>query len=465
VDEVLVRLMAEIESFQADIRAQPVSVRVTPREIRAHLSSRYDAFAQPQPLTAVLEDVAHMMRAWTVHSTHPRHFGLFNPSTENASIVGDALAALYNPQLAIWGAAPAAVEIEQFVLNALACRFGYAPESTAATFTSGGAEANLSALVAALTHALPDYAEQGLAGQSARPVFYLSEEGHPSLTKAAHLTGLGRHAVRTVPVDAGLRLDLAALARTVQQDRAQGLRPFLVVGTAGTTGAGMIDPLDALASFCADEGLWFHVDAAWGGAAVLSSRLAPYLTGLARADSITCDAHKWFSMAMGAGMFFCRHPAAVHRAFAAEAPYMPRGTPADRAQPFVSTVQWSRRFTGLKLFMALAEQGFAGFEARIDAQSALADRLRTALRTQGWRVLNDTPLPVVCFSHPWLQSGRVKLRRVLEYLYRNQIAWIAETRVRGRTPVLRACVSSFRTEAADIDALMEGLQAALSANA
>ena len=128
----------------------------------------------------------------------------------------------------------------------------------------------------------------------------------------------------------------------------------MVVGTAGTTAAGAIDPLPELARFCRSENLWFHVDAAWGGAAIISPRLRDYLAGIDGADSITCDAHKWFSVPMGAGMFFCRHPDAVREAFRAETSYMPprqTGRWTIRTSP---SVQWSRRFIGLKLFLALA---------------------------------------------------------------------------------------------------------------
>ena len=125
--------------------------------------------------------------------------------------------------------------------------------------------------------------------------------------------------------------------------------------TAGTTAAGVIDPLPELARFCRDEGLWFHVDAAWGGAAILSPNLRHHLAGIEAADSITCDAHKWFSVPMGAGMFFCRHADAVAEAFHAETTYMPGKTAGPALDPYTTSVQWSRRFIGLKLFLALAQ--------------------------------------------------------------------------------------------------------------
>src|SRR2546430_11489276 len=174
------------------------------------------------------------------------------------------------------------------------------------------------------------------------------------------MAGLGRRALRAVATDGQLQMDLGDLARRVAEDRHEGLAPFMVVATAGTTAAGVIDPLPELAAFCRAEGLWLHVDAAWGGAAVLSPRLRGHLAGIEAADSITCDAHKWFSVPMGAGMVFCRHPEAVGAAFRAETSYMPERTVGPVQDPYTTSVQWSRRVIGLKLFPGLRGQGAGG---------------------------------------------------------------------------------------------------------
>src|SRR5262249_35011394 len=145
------------------------------------------------------------------------------------------------------------------------------------------------------------FPEEGAAGFEGRPVLYLSEDAHGSLPKAAQACGLGRRAVRTVAADAGPRLDLRDLAAQAARDGAAGLEPFFVAATAGTTSAGAIDPLEEIARFAAGEGLWLHVDAAWGGLALLSPKLRPLLRGIERADSVTWDAHKGLSVPLGAG--------------------------------------------------------------------------------------------------------------------------------------------------------------------
>ena len=248
-----------------------------------------------------------MLRTWQVQVTHPRYFGLFNPSVTLASVIADTLVAMYNPQLANWRTSPAANEMERHTLGWLADKFGL-PGEAIATFTSGGTEANLSAVVVALTRAFPDYGEHGLRHLNGVPSIYLTEETHHSFSKIAHMTGLGRRALRPVVTDRDLKMNLGELRRRVAEDRQNGFLPFMVVGTGGTTAAGVIDPLPELGHFCREEGLWFHVDAAWGGSAILSPKLRHHLAGIEAADSITCDAHKWLSVSMGCGMFFCRHP-------------------------------------------------------------------------------------------------------------------------------------------------------------
>jgi glutamate/tyrosine decarboxylase-like PLP-dependent enzyme len=444
-------LRSLVAALESDIAGGAIVPTVTPQEIRDYLRARYD-FTKSMALDDVITDVEDMMRKWHVQVTHPRYFGLFNPSVTVASIVADTLVAMYNPQLATWRTSPAANEIERHTLAWLAAKFGL-PPTTMASFTSGGAEANLSAVIVALTKAFPEYADDGLRSVSASPTIYLTREAHDSFSKIAHMTGIGRRALRIVATDRDLKMDLDDLARRVAEDRGSALAPVMVVGTAGTTAAGAIDPLPELARFCRSQGLWFHVDAAWGGAAILSPRLRGHLTGIDQADSITCDAHKWFSVPMGAGMFFCRHPHAVGDAFRARTAYMPGPTDAG-VDPYTTSVQWSRRFIGLKLFLALAQHGESKYVAMIEHQARMGDLLRESVLRAGWRVVNNTPLPLVCFTRDGLVASRF-----LADLYARQIAWMSEVRLGDGAPVVRACVTSFRTTALDIESVVREMSA------
>ena len=450
------KLAQHIESKMARNLQAPITTSVTPGEIREHLSARYD-FSRAIPLNDVFDDVTDMLWKWAEHATNPRHFGLFRPAVDLASVIADALVAVYDPNLAMWEFSPAANEIERHVLRSLAGRFGPRLKDGNAHFTSGGQEANHTAVVVALTWKFPEVGFAGLRSLKGQPIFYLSEEGHHSFDKIAHSVGLGRQALRMIPARSDLKMDLEVLSRQVKRDLEQGALPFMVVGTAGTTNAGVVDPLPELAEFAAAHDLWYHVDAAWGGAAALSDRLRPVLAGIERADSITFDAHKWLSAPVGAGMFFSRDRETAARAFVTHTAYAPDQVEDGRGYQFINTMQWSRRFIGLKVFMMFAERGLAGVARRIERQAELGAYLRERLIEDGWKVLNDTPLPVICFSHRRIDEGAISPEEVVRRLKNGQAAWISKTRLRNQIPALRACITNFQTEPDDIECLMSGL--------
>lgn len=435
-------LQSEFAKLQNNIRNGPIYPNVTAPEIRSHLDKYYD-FSRPLHLDDIVADVTEMLRNWGVQITHPRYFGLFNPSVTLASVAADALVAMHNPQLASWRTAPAANEIERHTLAWLADKFGL-PPTTLATFTSGGAESNLSAVIVALTRAFPQYGENGLRSIDCSPTIYLSSQAHHSFVKIAHMTGIGRNAIRIIGTDRQLRMDVADLRARIAEDRKKGSLPLMVVGTCGSTAAGVIDPLSELASVCANTDLWFHVDAAWGGAAILSPTLREHLAGIENADSITCDAHKWFSVPMACGMFFCRHPESAASAFHAEAAYMPNQSGTETFDPYTHSVQWSRRFIGLKLFMSLAQHGATGYADIIDRQTRMGDLLRQSLSSSGWTIMNTTPLPLVCFSREGLD-----IPSFLAAIRERQIAWVSQAEIDG-IPVVRACITSYRTTERDV---------------
>src|ERR1700677_3755234 len=377
IDEI----RSDFTQLQADIADGPILPTVTAEEVRTYLGSRY-GFHQTMPLEEVVNDVEKMLRTWQVQVTHPRYFGLFNPSVTLASVVADTLVAMYNSQLANWRTSPAANEMERHTLAWFASGFGL-PTDSIATFTSGGSEANLSAVVVALTWAFPEYGERGLRHLSGDPAIYLTEETHHGFNKIAHMAGLGRRNLRIVATDSALKMDVRDLAGRIHEDRSKGMLPFMAIATAGTTAAGIIDPLQEIADFSKAQHLWIHADAAYGGAAVVSPALRPWLAGIEACDSITCDAHKWLSVPMGCGMFFCRHPESVAQAFRADVTYMP-AKPNSEDQfatfnPLAHSAQWSRRFIGLKLFMALAEHGQTGYANMVDHQVRMGDLLRESL--------------------------------------------------------------------------------------
>src|SRR5436309_14834750 len=273
-----------IESHLQSIEQLPVSPLVT---VAAALCIA-ESFTFGQPLAAeeAFRRIAAELIQGQVHTSHPQYFGLFNPAPTTMSIAADALVATLNPQLAAWSHSPLAVAVERHLVRSIAAKFGLSLDQADGVFTSGGAEANQTALLAALAYRWPKVASEGLRSLSEEPIFYVSSEGHHSFLKAARTVGLGANALRQASVEVDLRIAVHSLRETIRRDRDAGYAPFLLVATAGTTGAGIIDPLPELARVAEEEGLWFHVDAAWGGAAAFAPELRAVLDGIERADSI-----------------------------------------------------------------------------------------------------------------------------------------------------------------------------------
>ena len=458
MDQIIREALRACEEFSSRLEDQPVVGSVSADTIREHLRRAY-SFDEPRSAEELVRDVTEMLGSWAVHVPHPRYFGYFNPTPLPAAVAGDLLAAAYNPQLAVWSHAPAAVEMEQHVLRWLTERLGLPLEESAAHFTSGGAEANFTAVLSALTARAPEYGRRGLAGIRLRPTLYHSAGAHDSFTKICHMAGMGRDALRVIAVDDGFQMDPQALRERLAADRAAGETPVMVVATAGTTASGVIDPLPEIASLCREHDVWFHVDAAWGGAAALAPSLRDCLEGIEEADSVTWDAHKWLNVTMGAGMFFCRHSHVLEEAFRVTTDYMPSLT-AGVVDPYVTSMQWSRRFIGLKLFMTLAHLGESGYAEMIEAQATMGRYLRQRLEDEGWMHVTQTPLPVSCVTHRRIEEGSISAEEVLEQVLASGRAWISTVKLGERT-ALRACITSYRTTEEDVNLLVETMSRAL----
>jgi len=246
-------------------------------------------------------------------------------------------------------------------------------------------------------------------------------------------------------------MDQNALKRAIAEDRASGSVPVMIVATAGTTGAGMIDPLHACADIAQAEGLWYHVDAAWGGAALASNRLRPALAGMERADSVTIDAHKWFATTMGCALFITRHGHLLSEAFHASTSFMPSSVSG--VDPYLNSVQWSRRFLGLRLFLALASAGWEGLGAHVERSALLAETIKERLLALQWTVANDSVLAVLDAVPP---AGLGEVRALVRRVVASGRAWVASTTFEGRD-VVRICVTNGETTLADVDALVAAL--------
>ena len=459
-DAVWRELVRVIEGYIADVDSLRVTPPLDPDALRKELAAK--SFATPMDAVEAVRYAADSLTNSQVHTPHAMYYGLFNPAPTFMGIAADALVAAFNPQLAAWSHSPFAAEVERHLIQQFGIRFGLSADSIDGTFCSGGAEANHTALLTALTDKLPAYQEAGTAGLPGQPTLYITADSHDSVRKAARVSGIGKRAIRVVPTDARYRMDLVALSRMIQSDREEGMIPFLVVATAGTTGSGAVDPLHEIADIAWTEGLWFHVDAAWGGGAAFSPTLRKAIAGVERADSITFDAHKWLSVPMGAGVYITRHPKILTRTFETVNPYMPRDASGlDIVDPFSHSLQWSRRAIGMKVFLSMLVAGWDGYREAIEHQAAMGAYLRERLVDAGWRVLNDTPMPLVCFvpANHTDPSDRASIDAIVQRVVRSGDAWVSSTVLGGKQAAIRACITNYRTQKADVDRLVEVLGA------
>jgi glutamate/tyrosine decarboxylase-like PLP-dependent enzyme len=443
-------LTGELPRVLLRIQAGPVTPTIDMTAFRAELET-YD-FGEPQPLEELLRWTIERMEHGIVQMANPRYFGLFNPGPNFPAQCADRVAGLFNPQLASSASSPVPVELERHVIRAIAQRAALGGDATG-HFATGGSEANYTALLCALTGAHPGFAVDGARAFAGPARFYTSRDCHIAWLKIAHQAGVGRAALRLVDTDGRGRMDPQALLRAIAEDRAKGAVPVMVVATAGTTAAGMIDPLHACADIARQERLWYHVDAAWGGAALASDRLRKVLAGIERADSITIDAHKWMATTMGCAIFITRHGPLLSEAFHASTSFMPSSVSG--LDPYLNSVQWSRRFLGLRLFLALAAAGWEGLGAHVERSAEVVDRVKERLIGLGWTVANDSPLAVLDAVPP-AELGDV--RALVHRVVAGGRAWVAPTTFEGRD-VVRICATNGETTLEDVDALVAALNA------
>jgi aromatic-L-amino-acid/L-tryptophan decarboxylase len=428
---------------------------VTPTLDRARFAAEladFD-FAKPVPFEDLVAWTVAQMERGVVHVTHPRYLGLFNPAPSFPAQCADRIAATFNPQLASHATSPVAVAVEAHVIRAIARRAGL-PAHAVGHFTSGGSEANGTALICALTRAETGFAQSGSRAFKGGPVFYVSQDSHLAWVKLAHMAGIGRAAVRFVPTDGMGRMSADALSEAIAADRRAGRVPVMIVATAGTTNAGMIDPLAACGEIARTAGLWYHVDAAWGGGVIASPAMGGLLAGIEAADSVTIDAHKWFATTMGCGMFLTAHPQALSDAFNVSANFMP--SQAAERDPYMTTMQWSRRFMGLRLFLSLGAGGWSAHAAHVEHAIWLAHGLANIMTARGWTVANEPRLAVVCLEPP---PGSLSVREIVQRVLASGHAWLSAATFEGRD-VIRACVTHGETSPDDIGAVADLLEEA-----
>jgi aromatic-L-amino-acid decarboxylase len=350
----------------------------------------------------------------------------------------------------LWEVAPGLAQIEQNVVRWLCDLFDF-PAAARGILTTGGSMANLSAIVTARHTKLGEDFADG--------TYYVSEQAHASVTKAAAIAGLPRRALRLVPVDAELRMDVDALATMIREDRAAGRRPFLVVPAAGTTNTGAIDPLGEVASVAVAEGLWLHVDAAYGGFFRLTDRGREWFEGIERADSITLDPHKGLFMPYGTGSLIVRDGAALRDAHFVGAAYLQDRMPESELPNLHEySPELSRDHRGFRVWLPLVVHGVRAFREALDEKLDLARHLEAELReTPGIETPWRAQLSVVPFR--LAGGGDEENRAFLARINASRRVLVSSTTIDGRY-LLRACILSHRTHRDRIDEAIQIIRSA-----
>lgn len=397
---------------------------------------------------AALDDAERVLNE-SLAQSRPRFFGYVGSSGLESSVLADALASSHDVNLASESAA--AQHVERQTLRWVGELLGF--PTRGGIFTSGGMLSNLTALMAARTRMLPESRESGLAGVSA--TLYASDDAHSSVERAAEVMGIGRRAVRRVPVDVRRRMDPNRLAEVLARDVAAGHRPIAVVATAGTTLTGAVDPLDDIADVLEGSDVWLHVDGAYGLPAAATEAARGLFAGLARADSASVDAHKWLYVPKACGVLLVADPAPLYAAFHHDAAYMLDET--DYVHPVDMTLEYSRPFRSLKLWTAIRAHGAQAFRDAIERNIELARELtRQVVSTPNLElVVGEPDLSTVPFrrlpSSGDVDDHNVRLARAMQEDGR---VYVTSAVIDGRA-CLRPCIVNFRTTSDDVRALLE----------
>ncbi len=408
---------------------------------------------QPYAMEQVLQTLATDVDTPGINPASGGHLGYIPGGGQYYAALGDYLADVFNRYSGVAYASPGAVQLEKSLLRWMADMVGY-PAGAAGDLTSGGSMANLMGVVAARE------AAELKGRQLENSPIYLTAQTHHCVDKAIRIAGLGECPRRMIPMDAGFRMDTEALAATIQKDRNAGLKPWLIVGSAGTTDTGSVDPLAEIADIAAFHGIWFHVDAAYGGFFMLSEHSKDALKGIEQSDSVVIDPHKGLFLPYGSGAILVRDGAALHKAHYYDANYM-QDARADEQDlsPADLSPELSRPFRGLRMWLPLMLCGLAPFRAALDEKLLLARYFHRKLSAlPGWEVGPEPELSVVTYRYlPRSGDPDEFNRKIVQAIHDDGRVFVSSTVINGHF-VLRLAVLHFRTHREQVDLLLELLE-------
>ena len=414
----------------------------------------------PEPVGAILADVARLVEPNATHWQHPGFLAYFATTASGPGILGEFVTAVLGQNAMLWRTSPVATELEEVVVGWLRRALGL-PDAFDGLLTDTASTSSLIAIAAAREAAGLDAAARGLAGRPeiGVPVVYASEEAHSSIEKACMTLGLGRNACRRIATDGEYAMRVDALEAALGADRAAGRRPIAVVATIGTTSSTAVDPVPAIAEIAEREGLWLHVDGAYGGAAALVPGRRGLFAGWELADSIVVNPHKWFFTPLDASLLLSRRMASLRDAFSLVPEYL---RTLDRERPVHDfneyQPQLGRRMRALKLWFLIRYFGVDGLRRRVDAHCRMAEQLAAEVDANpDFERLAPVPFSTVCLRwRPAALAGReheleigarldVANERLMAAVNATGEIFLSHTRLRDRFAI-RVAIGNLRTE-------------------
>ena len=407
-----------------------------------------------RPAMEVIEQAARDILPFTTRLDHPRCFGFIPSSPTWPGVLADFMSAGYNVNACTWLVASGPSQVELVVIDWFRRWLGY-PDSAGGLLTSGGSAASVDAFVAA----------RESAGHPERATVYMSDQSHSAHIRAAGIVGIRPECIRMISSDDRFRLDMASLVQTVAEDRSAGFNPVAICANAGATSTGAIDPLETMADYCAAEGIWLHVDAAYGGFATITGKGKKLLGGIERADSVGLDAHKWFFQPYEAGCLLVKDARTLEHAFGVHHDAL-QDTVWGADHPNFSDrgLQLSRSFRALKVWMSVQTFGMAAFRRAVSKGMDLAVRAEEHVRERPvLEMLNPVSLGVVCFrfnpGSPGLDESALEQlnRNILARVFWEDPAFISSTSLQGKFS-LRLCIINHNTNWDDVRETLEAVE-------
>jgi aromatic-L-amino-acid decarboxylase len=426
----------------------PVLSQVRPGEIRSSIDASPPE--QPEPIETIIRDFETKIVPGITHWNHPGFFGYFATSSSVPGILGEMLTAALDVKAMLWRTSPAATELEQVVTDWLRQMLGMGDGWFGITTDTASISSMLA--LAAAREAKPELEirERGMAGRPDLPRLrvYASPHAHSSVDKAALALGLGLENVVKIADDEEFRMRADALERAIAADRAAGYLPLACVATIGTTSMSSIDPVPAIAEICRREGVWLHVDGAYGGTLAIVPEYRSILDGVELADSLVVNPHKWLFTPFDCSVFYVKHPEVLKRAFSLVAEYLV--TRDDDVVNYMDYgVQLGRRFRALKLWMVIRAFGTSGLVERLRAHCALARQFAAWVQSSDdWQLMAPVPFSLVCFRYAPAGMSDAECDRVNEAIMHDVNSsgevFLSHTKLGGRY-VLRLAIGNIRT--------------------